>query len=100
MDDKFNRINAKLDKIDERLDKVEQVLVRNTTIMEEHHRRSTTLETHVSKIEGRFYKELGPIKKHVDMVSYGVKGIMWVFAGISASIGLLLALRQLGIVLF
>jgi tetrahydromethanopterin S-methyltransferase subunit G len=56
MDDKFNRINAKLDKIDERLDKVEQVLVRNTTIMEEHHRRSTTLETHVSKIEGRFYK--------------------------------------------
>lgn len=97
MDHKLNSIENKLDKIDERLDKVEQVLIRNTTVMEEHHRRSTLLESHVNKIEARFYKELGPIKKHIDMISYGFKGIMWVFAGVAAIAGLILTAKQLGL---
>lgn len=97
MDDRLNSIEAKLDKIDERLDKVEQVLVRNTTVMEEHHRRSNMLESHVDKIENRFYKELGPIKAHVDSVAYGIKGIAWVFAGVAAVAGLFLTLKQLGL---
>lgn len=97
MDSKLNSIESKLDKIDERLDKVEQVLIRNTTVMEEHHRRSTLLEAHVDKIENRFYKELGPVKKHIDTVSYGLKGILWLFAGITALAGLFLTLKQLGI---
>lgn len=98
MDDKLNRIDAKLDRIDERLDKVEQVLIRNTAIIEEHHRRSTTLEAHVSKIEQRFYKELGPVKNHINMVSYGIKGIMWLFAGVAGITGLMLTLKQLGLI--
>lgn len=98
MTDRLNNIEAKLDKIDERLDKVEQVLIRNTTVMEEHHRRSTLLEAHVDKIESRFYKELGPIKDHIDMVSYGFKGIMWVFAGVAAISGLILTVKQLGLI--
>lgn len=98
MEDRLKQIDSKLDRIDERLDKVEQVLVRNTTIMEEHHRRSTSLEAHVDKIENRFYKELGPIKTHVDSVAYGIKGIGWVFAGVAAIAGLFLTLKELGII--
>lgn len=92
-----NSVNNKLDKIDERLDKVEQVLIRNTTVMEEHHRRSTLLEIHVNKIEERFLAELGPIKNYKDKISYGFKGIVWVTGICISAVTVLLMLKQLGL---
>lgn len=97
MDTKLTTIETKIDKIDERLDKVEQVLIRNTTVMEEHHRRSNLLETHVGKIEDRFYLELGPIKNHINLVSYGFKTIVFTGGLLVGIAGLLLTLKQLGI---
>lgn len=68
-----------LGKISDKQDKMQDVLVRNTAILDEHIRRTNLLEA-----------EVKPIKKHVDIVQGSSKVAIAMF-------GLLATLKSLGI---
>jgi hypothetical protein len=81
MEELHTQIIAKLDKLDERLDSVDKVLVRNTTSLEDHIRRTEILEN-----------EMEPVKAHVAQVSGAMKLIIAIssVAGIVQAVYLLL----------
>jgi hypothetical protein len=90
-ENRFDKIDAKLDKLDSRLDNVEKILAVNTRIVEEHERRSTTLEN-------QLVKELTPVKAHVALVTNGFKAVVWVSIAIGGIIGVVKTLQELGVI--
>jgi hypothetical protein len=76
---KIDSVEKKVDIAIEKLHQQNEVLIRNTMIVDEHQRRSTALET-----------ELKPIKDHVNLMNNLTKIIVAVGAG-------LIGLNQLGI---
>ena len=87
--DKIDRMDSKLDRLDERLDQVSITLALNTESLAEHMRRTDLLEQQVL-----------PIKKHVDIVKYGIMGVLWVSVALAGIAGFLLTLAQLGLLKF
>lgn len=90
-ENRFDKVDAKLDKLDSRLDNVEKILAVNTRIVEEHERRSTTLEN-------QLVKELNPIKNHVALVTNGFRAIVWFSVAIGGIIGVIKTLQELGVI--
>lgn len=72
-------MQAKLDKLDERLDSIERVLIRNTSSLEEHVRRTNILE-----------EDMKPVKGHVTFVNNAAKLV-------AACASTLLFLKSLGL---
>ena len=70
-----------LDKHSEMLEKQNEILLRNTITVEEHHRRSLFLEAEQAKLEA----QIEPIKAHVEQMKGIGKFIKWV----STVVGLL-----------
>jgi hypothetical protein len=100
MDDRLSRIESQLERLNEDVGEIKIVMTRNTASLEEHMRRSDALETYVQKVEehlteGVIKKDLEPIKKHVNQVTWAIKGIFW-FVGIVGSI--LITLKQLEVI--
>jgi hypothetical protein len=92
--DKFDRLESKIDKLDERLDVITVVLERNTGSLETHIKRTNLLEERLMKIDD---EEIKPIQKHVALVSNGFKGIVWFCSIITAIASGLLLLSQAGL---
>jgi pimeloyl-CoA synthetase len=88
--DKFDKLEVKLDRIDERLDGIEKILAVNTQIVKEHERRSTTLEK-------QLVAELTPIKDHVALMKHGFRAVVWVAVAIGGIVGVIQMLHQMGI---
>lgn len=95
MDNKFDRLEAKLDSMDSKLDKVEVVLAQNTQILDEHQRRSIALEQYVEKLETHLTSEIAPVKMHVERITWAVKGILWF---LSASAAVIITLKKLSLI--
>jgi hypothetical protein len=86
-------LEDKLDRLDERLDSMDKILERNTASLEIHMKRSDMLENYVK--DHVVKSELEPIKKHVNQVTWAIRGIFW-FLSIVASVAVLL--KQLDII--
>lgn len=94
------RLEDKVDKLAEDMVDIKVILERNTASLEEHMRRSDALETYVKQVDNHVKEnvikdEIEPIKKHVNQVTWAIRGIFW-FCATAASIAL--ALKQLGII--
>jgi hypothetical protein len=78
------RILDKLDKIDDRLNDMDKTLVRNTTSLEEHMKRSDALE----KLINAQSDAMRPVEDHVRHMQGAGKLIVWasVVLGIVAAI--------------
>ena len=57
MDEKFQRLENKLDTLGDKLSDIDKTLVRNTVSLEDHVRRTNLLE-----------EKLAPVEKHVAMI--------------------------------
>jgi tetrahydromethanopterin S-methyltransferase subunit G len=77
-------VEERLEKIDSRLEKISETLVRNTSSLEEHMRRTALLE-----------KEVAPITKHVAQLQGAGKLLAYIsiLAGIIFTIVRLLGLK-------
>ena len=73
MDDKFQRLEEKLDFLGEHLAEIDKTLVRNTVSLEDHVRRTNLLET-----------KLEPVEKHVAVI----QGIAKFIALLGALLGI------------
>lgn len=91
--DKSNKLEDKLDKMDQRLDTISETLIINTAHLREHMRRTELLEQYVQD-------EVTPIKKHVEMVKYGIQGVLWISGALAALAVFALTLSQLGFLKF
>jgi hypothetical protein len=89
--DRFDKLDDKIDRIDSRLDKVEQILAVNTQILDEHQRRSTTLEN-------RFIKEMTPVKDHVQLMTIGFKVVSWISIVVVSILGVVQLLKNIGVI--
>lgn len=87
--ERFDKVDEKLDKMDERLGSVEKILAVNTAILEEHQRRSTTLED-------RFIAELKPLKAQHALIAYGFKTVVWIAVAVGGIVGFIHMLHELG----
>jgi hypothetical protein len=90
----LDKIEARLNNIDLNIQEINVTLVKNTIDLEEHMRRSDALEAYVRQVDQHVKddvvkQEIEPIKKHVNQVTWAVRGIFW-FVGIIASIAVLL----------
>jgi chromosome segregation ATPase len=99
-DDRLKRIEDKVDKVEEAITEIKVTLSRNTASLEEHMRRSDAIEEYVQALdkhlnENVVKKDLEPIKKHVNQVTWAIKGIFW-FIGIVGTI--LITLKELAII--
>lgn len=85
--DSLEKLETKIEKIDQRLDDQAITLAKNTTILEEHIRRTDLAEMHIEihqqehqeqieKIENKLTAELEPVKKHVDRMQF-VGSVIW-----------------------
>jgi hypothetical protein len=90
-DDRLKRIEDKLERLDENVSDISIIMARNTASLELHMKRSDALEDYVKKVE---VEDLTPIKKHVNEVTWAIKGIFWATGVIGA---ILVTLKQLGV---
>jgi uncharacterized protein YdcH (DUF465 family) len=88
MDNRFNRLEDKLDKLDTRLDGIDKLQERLTVSVEEHVKRTNGLEDYIKD-------ELPPIKAHVILVQNAFKVFMWVAMALGSVVGFLAALHKL-----
>lgn len=81
MDEKFYE---KLEKMDSRLDSIDKTLVKQEVNLDNHIKRTDLLEKHTDKL----FRELEPIKKHVNHVEGGMKllGLLSLVIGVVAGI--------------
>ena len=77
---KFDKIEEKLDKISEHLSDIDKTLVRNTSSLDEHIRRTNLLE-----------EKMLPVEKHVTQVN----GALKLIGVISLLLSIFLALKGL-----
>lgn len=82
MEDRFDKLDAKLDKMDSRLDSIDKTQVRHDENLKFHMQRSELLERQTQQL----FSELKPIQAHVSHVNGAIK-----FIGIMATVGGLLA---------
>jgi len=77
MDDKFQRLESKLDTLSDKLVDIDKTLVRNTVSLEDHVRRTNLLE-----------EKLAPVERHVAMIQGIVKfiALMGVLLGIAKAV--------------
>jgi hypothetical protein len=77
MDDKFQRLENKLDTLSDKLVDIDKTLVRNTVSLEDHVRRTNLLE-----------EKLAPVERHVAMIQGIVKfiALMGVLLGIAKAV--------------
>ena len=77
MDDKFQRLENKLDTLGDKLADIDKTLTRNTVSLEDHVRRTNLLE-----------EKLAPVEKHVAMIQGIVKfiALMGVLLGIAKAV--------------
>lgn len=96
MDDlKYDRLETKIDKLDDRLDNINLILVKNTDLLDIHIKRTDALEEYVK--EEVVKRDLDPIKAHVNDVKAAMRVLKWIGGAVVAILGLLLTLKQLGI---
>jgi hypothetical protein len=88
--DRFDKLESKVDRLDERLDTITVVLDRNTNSLQEHMRRSDANEAAIEEVK----KAMSPVVSHVQRITWAVRGIFW-FVSILAAAALLA--HQLGI---
>ena len=91
MEHKLDKIDVKLDKLDSRLNSVEIILARNTASLELHMRRTDALEELVKE-------DMGPVKKHVAVVTLGIRGVMFASGALTGIAGFVYLLKQLNII--
>lgn len=87
MDDRWKRIDEKLDVIVEKIHTIDVTLVRNTSSLEEHIRRTELLEKAVDNLND----EIRPIQSHVKTINLFVK-ILMLSLGAAASVASVLKL--------
>lgn len=85
------RLRDTLDKIVDKQHELNLILVRLTSTVEEHVKRSDALEKHVSLIEA----EMDKVKTHVDMVNGFAKICAWSIVVGGGLIGIVAALQKL-----
>lgn len=83
-DDKFNRIEGKIDSISERLNSIDVTLVAQHESLKYHIRRTDLLE-----------KAVEPINKHVNMVAGAMKLLAVILAVMGAVEGIVVLLEFL-----
>lgn len=90
MDDKFNKLEGKIDKLDERLDGIDKTLIRQEGHLSEHIRRTGLLETQTE----RLFDEIKPIKRHVNQIEGVIKfiGFLSIIAGLLSGIAAVIRL--------
>jgi hypothetical protein len=66
MDNKFDRLENKIDLVIEKIHSIDKTLERNTVSLEEHMRRTNALEL-----------KLEPVERHVSGVSVVLKAFGW-----------------------
>lgn len=62
-EDKDGKLEGKIDKIEDKMGAISELLIKNSTVLEEHQRRSLANEEAI----GMMRVELDPIKRHVAM---------------------------------
>ena len=90
MDDKkwlkesLDKLDGKVDRLDQRLDVISDRHIANTTILEEHMRRTEANEENIKLLR----EEFKPIEKHVHMIHGVLKffGLLGVFTSILAGL--------------
>lgn len=85
------RLREALEKIIEKQQELNLILVRLTTTVEEHEKRSTNLEKHVSLLENKVEK----VQKHVDMVNGFARIFTGLIIALGGMIGIIAALKKL-----
>ena len=87
MDNRFDRLEQKLDKIDSRLDIMDQSFVKYNAQLEYHIKRSDNIEDYLTLLED----ELKPIQQHVNRVD----GALKLLGALAIGIGAILAVLQI-----
>lgn len=84
MDEKLNKLEAKIDALDEHLGSIDITLVKQEASLSEHMKRSDSLEKMVNLLQS----ELKPIEKHVHAVDGVLKflGALSILVGIAAAV--------------
>jgi hypothetical protein len=90
-DERLKRIEDRLERLDENVSDIAVIMARNTASLELHMKRSDALEEYVKQVEER---DLEPIKRHVNQVTWAVKGIFWII-GVAAATAIFI--KQLGV---
>lgn len=67
-DERFDRLDEKLEKVVDRLNSIDVTLTRNTVSLEEHVKRTTQLENRVQPIEEQYLYMIG-VKKFIVVIS-------------------------------
>ena len=93
-DDKFNRLESKLDLLDNRLDSIDKTLVAQHLTLEEHQRRSKASEDRIELME----EQLKPIVDHVSAFRLIGKAAIGTVAIIGTIVGILVGLKHLGVI--
>lgn len=77
-DKRLSNIENTCVQMEKRLDSIDQTLVKNTTLLDYHIKRTNILE-----------EEIIPIKNHVTIVHTILKGVPWILGILGALAGLL-----------
>lgn len=78
----------KVENVDQRLNSIDKTLERNTAHLEEHMKRSESLETMINTLKEKHSSELKPLQRHVFAVEGGLKilGAISLATGVIAGI--------------
>lgn len=91
-DELLGKIEKKIDKIDDRLNSIDITMVRQQVILDEHVKRSNTLEGLYHNIKE---KDIEPLKNELNQIKGIFKFITMGSAFISAIIGILKLFRKI-----
>jgi len=93
INDSLKEIHNKMEKHskenDIRLDRIEKVLIVQEQNLKDHMRRSEHLEQIVELEKKNLQSELEPVKKHINMVTGGVKLLIFLLAFGGAIVGII-----------
>jgi len=87
IEDKFTRIDNKLDKMQDNLHSIDKTLVAQHENLKLHIKRTDLLENHVQTLE----KQIKPISDHVLKVNF----IFTLIGGISIGVGIIVGVTQI-----
>lgn len=92
-------MKEQMDRMFDLLIEINERTVRNTTILEEHERRSTASEQRLEIQEQKLdhfmqvtSEKIEPIAKHVDRVGFGIKALMALIGLVATIVGIITAL--------
>lgn len=93
MEEKFNRLEEKLDKVAEDIVDIKVTLARNTASLDEHMRRTLATEESLDILKS----EIKPIEDHVVYVNILAKHTVLYIKILGGVVALLVSLKTLGI---